>query len=180
MALGSADMIKLHMQVASFNKNLIIAQLVGTYFLSFWTGKSVALPIFLHGILISIFQVSPAMAKPISRALSGSDKLKVGTIRSAELQSMPKWIRKLFRIWRKLFAGSFGRIDKFGNKANNIPWKSVARVAVIIIAALTLSTVMLKWEDFSQTSRLKNEIKREVQYREVCTDSVFFSFCYDL
>jgi hypothetical protein len=139
-------------------------------------GKSVALPIFLHGILISIFQVSPAMAKPISRALSGPNKLKVDAIRSAELQSMPKWIRKLFRILRKLFAGSFGRIDKFGNKANNIPWKSVARVAVIFIAALTLSTVMLKWEDISQTSRLKNEIKREVQYREVCTDSVFLVF----
>lgn len=116
-------------------------------------------------LLTSLLGVEPAAAKSIVQSVVTPDRVALDSIRTQQLRVLPKWLRKIYRISRKLLSGSVKGSN--GAAGDNVMLPALVRSTLIITVGIVLATVMLRWEDFSQTRRLKKEIHREMKYREV-------------
>jgi hypothetical protein len=128
-------------------------------------GKSIVSTMVIPLLLTSLLGVEPAAAKSIVQSVVTPDRAALDSMRTQQLRVLPKWLRKIYRISRKFLSGSVKGSN--GATGDNVMLPALVRSTLIITVGILLATVMLRWEDFSQTRRLKKEIHREMKYREV-------------
>eukprot|EP01033_Poteriospumella_lacustris_P012924 gene12924-9244_t len=127
-------------------------------------GKSIVSTMVIPLLLTSLLGVEPAAAKSIVQSVVTPDRAALDSMRTQQLRVLPKWLRKIYRISRKFLSGSVKGSN--GASGDNVMLPALVRSTLIITVGIVLATVMLRWEDFSQTRRLKKEIHREMKYRE--------------
>lgn len=120
--------------------------------------------------IVSLFTPNPVLAAIASSTVPKVDRAKLESLRGAHIRKLPKWTRKVFRLTRKLLFGSKSSSSNLASVVDNrsqIVRKSLVRSLAIMVLFAAFAVTLLKWEDVYQTIRLKREIGREMQYREV-------------
>lgn len=129
-------------------------------------GKSIISTMIIPVLLSSFLGMQPATAKSVVQSVVSPERVALDSMRTQQFRVLPKWLRKIYRIGRKFLSGSVkGSNGAVGG--DNVMLPALVRSSLIITVGIVLATVMLRWEDFAQTRRLKKEIHREMKYREV-------------
>lgn len=136
---------------------------------AFIVAKTIVLPIVFQVILVSVFHVNPVLAAAVSVGSSSTQRSKAlkASSRAAAVAGLPKW----YRVLRKMFLGASGKSVKSlktgETRFDGSSTTTFISSMLLIVVGVFFASFLVRWEEDSEFKRMKKEVARENEYREV-------------